>query len=199
MSVTYTNRKGRTYYLCQGVTKRGNPRYYFSREPQDTVLEEIPPGYEVRESVNGVVSLAKSRPLLLLEAEVQAVRDAVRKHAKAKHYRVDAKPKRIIVYEHIGPGWVELVTELATELGIGARLSGDRLRQLEEEELMRGQFSPIMRFILTDAENRRFKAQRMCFLGGIENWIDVEYDQPVGELASRLIPTLGTDAFFELF
>ena len=48
MSITYTNRKGRTYYLCQGVTKTGKPRYYFAREPRDTVLEELPGGYEIR-------------------------------------------------------------------------------------------------------------------------------------------------------
>jgi hypothetical protein len=41
VSVTYTNRKGRTYYLCQGTTKTGKPRYYFAREPKDELLDEI--------------------------------------------------------------------------------------------------------------------------------------------------------------
>jgi len=39
MSVTYTNRKGRKYYLYQGVTKSGKPRYYFSREQKGEPLE----------------------------------------------------------------------------------------------------------------------------------------------------------------
>ena len=30
MAITYTNRKGKTYYLHEGVTKKGKPRYYFS-------------------------------------------------------------------------------------------------------------------------------------------------------------------------
>ena len=47
MQVTYTNRKGRTYHLCQGVTRTGKPRYYFAREPKGKPVEQIPEGYEI--------------------------------------------------------------------------------------------------------------------------------------------------------
>ncbi len=56
MPITYTNRKGFTYYLCRGVTKTGKPRYYFAREPKDEPVEQIPDGYTISESVNGIVS-----------------------------------------------------------------------------------------------------------------------------------------------
>ena len=71
--LTYTNRKGRTYYLCQGVTKTGKPRYYFTQKPKDKVLEHIPEGYRISESVNGRVSLVKDRPMQILSEE-QGVR-----------------------------------------------------------------------------------------------------------------------------
>ena len=58
MNVTYTNRKGYTYYLCRGTTKTGKPRYYFAREPKGDPVEQIPEGYEIRESVNGILVLA---------------------------------------------------------------------------------------------------------------------------------------------
>ncbi len=61
MTVTYTNRKGRKYYLHRGVTKTGKPRYYFSRKEKGELVDEIPTGYEINESVNGIVSLAKLR------------------------------------------------------------------------------------------------------------------------------------------
>jgi len=51
MPVTYTNRKGFTYYLCRGMTKTGKPRYYFAREIKDEPLEQIPDGYTISESV----------------------------------------------------------------------------------------------------------------------------------------------------
>jgi len=42
MTITYTNRKGVTYHLCQGVTKTGKPRYYFARQPKGEPVPEIP-------------------------------------------------------------------------------------------------------------------------------------------------------------
>ena len=48
MPVTYTNRKGLTYYLCRGLTKTGKPHYYFARESKDEPVEEMPPGYAIR-------------------------------------------------------------------------------------------------------------------------------------------------------
>jgi hypothetical protein len=73
MPITYTNRKGVTYHLCRGVTKTGKPRYYFAREPKGEALDEIPPGFKISESVNGVVSLMQDRPSPILPAEVAAV------------------------------------------------------------------------------------------------------------------------------
>jgi hypothetical protein len=70
MPITYTNRKGRTYYLCQGVTKTGKPRYYCAREIKDTPLEQIPEGYTISESANGVVSLSKTQVSLLRAEEI---------------------------------------------------------------------------------------------------------------------------------
>ena len=167
MPVTYKSRKGYTYYLCQGVTKKGRPRYYFSRNPQGTVLEEIPEGYEIRESVNGIVSLAKSRPMELLDSEIAAVQQALDAHPKARKYRKDVKPRQITIYESIGPA-------------------------------LRPQFTPVMRFTLLDRENRLFEAERMCYRGAVEDWIDIAFGKPIHELCSQLIPKLGTEEFFEL-
>ncbi len=49
MAVTYTNRKGVTFYLCQGMTKSGKTRYFFAREPKGEPVEQIPGGYVIRE------------------------------------------------------------------------------------------------------------------------------------------------------
>lgn len=103
MPVTYTNRKGRTYYLCQGVTKTGRPRYYFAREPKGKPVEQIPEGYEIRESVNGVVSLAKARPAQILPEEVSVVEAAVGRHPRSQDYRISVKHDRIEIYELVVP------------------------------------------------------------------------------------------------
>ncbi|HDH98756.1 MAG TPA: hypothetical protein ENF70_06465, partial [Deltaproteobacteria bacterium] len=51
MAVNYTNRTGKTYYLREGKTKSGKPRYFFSAQQQGKgeVVDRIPDGYEIYE------------------------------------------------------------------------------------------------------------------------------------------------------
>jgi len=158
------------------------------------MLTEIPAGYEIRESVNGVVSLTKTRPREISDGEISAVMAAVRMHPKASRYRVDTKSSDITIYENIGPDGLEL----AAELGLDTH-SKNALRRIEERDRRSGQFSPMMRFILTDKQRRLFTAQRMCFLSGKDDWIYLQHDKPIAKLARQLVPVLGTDQFFELF
>jgi hypothetical protein len=198
MAVTYSNRKGRTYFLCRGVTKTGKTRYFFAREPASELVEEVPEGYEISESVNGVVSLVKLRPALLLETEIRAVKRALENHPRARLYRVEAKARRITVHDYAGTDPREMVQELSERFGL-PRFANDRLARFEAERLTQGQFTPVMRFTLIKDQKRRFKAERMCYLGSIDDWIVIAFDKSIEELAHTLIPALGSDEFFELF
>ncbi len=199
MPVTYTNRKGLLYYLCQGVTKTGKPRYYFAREPKGEMLEQIPEGYEISESVNGIVSLVKARPAQILPKEIAAVEAAVRRHPKSRNYRVSVKHDQINVYERIGPDVDDLMDVLRKSLHDLPTPSQTTLGRVQSDLDRHAQFTPVMRFVLADAEQRTFGVQRMCYLGSIDDWIGIgEYGQ-IDELAARLIPKLGTDKFFELY
>jgi len=103
MPVTYTNRKGQTYYLCQGLTKTGKLRYYFARQPIDGSPDQIPEGYKISESVNGVVLLVKDRPQLILPQEIASVEAVLARHPKGRDYRVAVHKNQIIIYERLGP------------------------------------------------------------------------------------------------
>src|SRR6266568_381064 len=167
MPVNYTNRKGQTYTLYQGQTRSGKPRYYFGRagQGQGEPVTEIPPGYSITESVNGVVSLAKDRPSLIQPEEVAAIEAAVQRHPEAHRYRVVVKQNRIEIYERVGPD-----------------------------------YEPVLRFNLLDPAERRFGVERMCYRGSIDGWLELMLTAgPVAELARELVPTLGTDQFFELW
>jgi hypothetical protein len=194
MPITYTNRKGVTYHLCRGVTKTGKPRYYFAREPKGEVLNEIPPGFKISESVNGVVSLMHDRPSPIWPEEMVAVEAAVRRHPKVHNYRVGAKGDRIVVYERVGPDTRDLLTEFK-HLG---PFSPGQVKGLQEILDRHARFTPVLRFILADAERRAFRAERWCYLGSIDDWIYIGQWEPIDQLASELIPALGTDEFFEL-
>ena len=195
MPITYTNRKGFTFYLCKGVTKTGKPRYYFASEPKGAPVEQIPAGFVISESVNGVVSLTKARPMLILPEESAAVQAAVQRHRKAGNYRVNVRHNQIEIYERVGPDADTLLTIFKEEEG---RLDAGIRERVENEMDRYSQFTPILRLILTDAETRTFGAQRMCYLGSIDDWIDLGYSGTAAQLARRLIPTLGSDAFFDL-
>ncbi len=197
MPVTYTNRKGYAYYLCQGLTKKGKPRYFFARTPKDTVLEEIPQGYEIRESVNGNVSLARVRPIELLDSEISAVQEALNAHPKAKLYRKDVKPRQITIYESLAADLGRLATPIKKLLGSEAE-AHELVQQMQETEYRRAQFSPVMRFTLTDDGHRLFVAERMCYRGSVDDWIKIEIDKTIDELCAKLICKLGTDGFFDL-
>jgi hypothetical protein len=186
--------KGLTYYLCRTTTKTGKPRYYFAREPKGDPLEEIPEGFEIGESVNGLVFLRKVRPAQILPKEVAAVESAVEQHPKSRNYRVDVKHDRIEIYESTGPD----VDELFSHLGKAGLLFRGR-EQEAREILERGaRFTPVLRFILANAKQRTFRVERMHY-GGRTEWLELGQTGPVKRLARRLIPTLGTHRFFELF
>jgi hypothetical protein len=195
MPITYTNRKGFTYFLNKGVTKTGKPRYYFARERKGELVEEIPTGYEIEESVNAIVSLVKARLQLIRPEESASVDAALKKHPKAKNYRVAIKTDQIMIYEGIGGGMDSLRIILG-QAGLNIETVEERL----QEELDRyTQFTPVMRFILDDQETREYHAERWCYSGSIDDWIYAGHSGKINSLAKKLIPTLGTDAFYELY
>jgi len=195
MPVTYINRKGITYTLCQGVTKTGKPRYAFVRNPEGKrVVEAIPAEYEISESVNGIVSLVRTRVQKLLPGEIAAVEEAVRRHPKAHNYRVNVRPDRIEVYESVGPDADRLLSDLRGLMGFLSKTKEDDLRELLARD---AQFRPVLRFILQDEGTRTYSAERWCYLGSIDGWLFITTGL-LEQLAHRMIPTLGTDRFFEL-
>jgi hypothetical protein len=63
MAYTFTNSKGNKYILHARVTtlKNGQQQtiYFFSREEKEGALDEVPNGYQVAESRNGLPVLKK--------------------------------------------------------------------------------------------------------------------------------------------
>lgn len=98
MSITYTNRKGDTYHLHRGTTKKGNPKYHFAKKEPDTPVETIPDSYEIYENPNAQVFLRKIRPKLITDEELAIVQQGVKAYAQVKHFLLDVKKNAIIIY-----------------------------------------------------------------------------------------------------
>ena len=63
MAFTYTNSRGQSYILHSKdtVLKNGHTRtiYFFAKDQRDSALNEVPKGYEVVESKNGLPVLKR--------------------------------------------------------------------------------------------------------------------------------------------
>lgn len=194
MPITYTNRKDVTYYLHRGQTKTGKPRYFFSRKVHGDLVDNIPEGFEIRESPNGIVSLAREKPRRIQDSEVQLVQAALNRHSsKGSDFRLDVKPDSITVYERVGPT-VDVLVDIFTKYGLPVKPRGvDQARKMLDRD---ARYEPVLRFELEDEKTRIFSAERMTYTGqGGWLYLDSDYLKP---LASRLIPLLDTDDFFEL-
>jgi len=59
-------------------------------------------------------------------------------------------------------------------------------------------FRPMLRFILIDEENRKFVAERYCFRGSIDDWIEIGGPDSLEKLVKRFVKHLGQDSFYDL-
>jgi hypothetical protein len=184
-----TNRLGVTYYLHEGTTKTGKPRYFFARTVRDGALDKVPDGYEVTESINGVVSIQKCRVEQdpIPEADVKAVESALRGQGHLRWHAVRAVGKAIVIYEpSTGPA---RVGEYARQLGMALPPAA-----YFKELMARAKYDAVMKF---ERDGDEYVALRMTYRGaGGWSWPLASGTLP--DLVRQLVPLIGTEAFFEL-
>lgn len=60
------------------------------------------------------------------------------------------------------------------------------------------QYTPVMRFLLVDAEKREFTVERMCCRGGMKGWLSLHRWGKIRNLAKQYVHHLGKESFFDL-
>jgi len=75
--VKYTNYKGNRYYLYEGVTRKGNSKYWFSKSIEGKMVDDIPEGFEIYEEPNGMVYLRKIQSKLITNEEIEIIKDSI--------------------------------------------------------------------------------------------------------------------------
>lgn len=187
MALSYTNRKGRTYFLHARKTKAGKVRYVFARSVGEGAVDEIPDGYEVQENVNGLVSLAKARPRSISATEEEAVRSQLEELSLGV-YRTEVKGDAIVVHE----------PQRSLDLLLGPSPQSPSVSRERLAEWARGgNYWPVLRIVLDDPGSRTFHVERMTYRG------DGGWSWPLGsgkieKLAKRYLSHLGKESFFDL-
>jgi len=192
VTITHTNAKGKLYYLHQGTTKTGKPKYYFSMESEGHLAESIPEGFEIYENPNAQVFLRRIPPKLITDEERRVVEEGMRTYADVKDSKIDVKGKAIVIYtadQDIGT-LAELFKDLSPTPS-----ANRQLMSLLRKEI---QYSPMLQFLLEDEKRRLFTAQRYCFRGSVDDWIDIGYG-PLTTLVKQYVKHLGQESYFELY
>jgi hypothetical protein len=191
MPITHTNAKGKIYYLHQGTTKTGKPKYHFSMQSEGTLAESIPVGFEIYETPNAQVFLRRIPPKIITDEERQVVEDGMRKYASVQDYKIDVRGNAIAIHT------AHQERETFREMFTGFRPDLDQT-QIAEFVAQAVHYSPMMQFLLEDEKRRTFTAQRYCFIGSIDDWIDIGHGS-LPTLVKRYVKHLGKESYFELF
>ena len=157
MPVFYTNCHGQTYLIHERKTKTGKPCYYASMRTEGNLIEAVPEGYEVYERPGGRVSVRKIQKSLILPHELQFVQDqlaplndreyAFFRSALGEGAFILSSVKRLMLERHCFR-WQ-------------AEIRGKEI--IIYEVSCNGQ--PILKFVLRDEEERKYRAYRWCFRG----------------------------------
>jgi hypothetical protein len=190
MAIEHINRKGKTYYLHQGKTKTGKPKYFFSLKPEGNLVNTMPEGYEIYENPNAQVFLRKIQPQIVTPEEVAIVRDGVKRYAKVEHFIVDVKGKHIVVYL--------CDQDMAALMSLPSMGLGGNTAKMQETLLRSVTYSPMMQFVLEDEQTREFGVERWCFRGSVDDWIMVDGGYDLKALVKKYAPHLGQESFYEL-
>jgi hypothetical protein len=190
MSIQHITRTGKTYYLHVGQGKMGKPNYFFSTEPGGPLVNSVPKGFELYENVGGQVFLRRKQPKLITDEELAMVEEALERHAEEWRYRVEVKKTAVCVYEasdntarleHIALPWISKAT-------------------IKQSAIQSANYIAMMRFVLADPEKRLFLAERFCFRGSVDDWIDIGGPaQKLSVVLKKFIKHLGKESVFELY
>jgi hypothetical protein len=217
-STSYTNRKGKTYYLHSVKNRKGALRYVMKASPAGA-LNALPDGHEIVEGVNGEVSVRRKKPQLIKPLEVQLVKSGLEKRG-LQGYRAAAKDKRITVYEPLKKeeDYQELLGLQAAYSqqfveSIAAHLPDDSPEMASMHQLL-GQVDdapreatiqrlvpdspvePVLRFTLSNKEKRLFDVERMTY-SGEGGWHYPAFGMRLADAAREYLPHLGKESFFE--
>ena len=189
------NRRGDTYYLQEGKTPTGKPRYYAGKELTGTPLAALPQGHEFYErpdSAQVIVRKMQSSPITELERQ-QAERTVARATG-IEQCVVAIEGSALVVYAP-----VEVRREADKILKVlGEKLSGfgieaARADAFRERHMLDARYSKLLRFELIDAASRTYRAERWGYQGWTE-WTRMPGDGPLAQLIESHSKHLGENS-----
>jgi hypothetical protein len=192
MPITHVNAKGKTYYLHQGTTQTGKPKYHFAMKSEGNLTDSIPEGFEVYENPNAQVFLRRIAPKMITDEEKAIVSEGMRQYSDVEDFKIDVKGNAIFVYTAVQD--INALMEIFQDYP----RSQDQKAQMMKTLRQGIQYTPEMQFDLVDEKKRTFITQRYCYLGYIDDWIPVGRSGKLPRLVKRYVKHLGKETFVTL-
>jgi len=186
----YINSKNKEYFLHKGKTKTGKDKYYFSQKSEGATDGTVPDGYEVYENPNSQFFIRKIQKQIITDKEKKIVEDGLKNFSDLKSFKVYIKNNKIIVYTPNQD--IDILADIMGSYKSVGKEDRDFLQTVID-------YSPNMQFILIDKKKRLFNIQRYNYRGSIDDWIDIDYFEPLEELVKKYVKHLGRESFFELY
>jgi hypothetical protein len=185
----YENRMGVRFFLHEGRTKTGKPKYFFAKTVRDGSLTGMPEGFEVTESINGVVSVRKKKvgEVSVPPADVKLVEAALARHQHLRWYKARVAEGAIVVFEpHPRPEELISFAEHAVFTG--------RVENFVEERMKKAQYVPVMKF---EIEGDDYAVLRMTYRGH-GGWSYPLASGKLDALVKKFLPNVGTEKFSDI-
>ena len=161
MPVQYTNRKGKIYFLHEGSTKKGNPKYTLSQS-KEGALNIIPEGYEIYENPNAQVFLRRIKPKLIKKTEEILVKEKFIKLIEQKYCKLTVEKKTITIY--LADQDVEKIREIWKNT---PRAQKEGVEVLIDKEIT---YSPVIQLVLQSQKERLFVVKIVYYEEGNRMW-----------------------------
>lgn len=225
-AASYINRVGHEYFVHQGITKTGKPKFFASQK-REGALAKLPHGFIFGESINGIVTIQRPKLLLVPEAEIELVKQKVAEFPHLKHYRVEAKNKSILIYEPLGmdsigalakvdsysmlgnlktmfgPRFDDAMAKTAKDMGITVAdlkradtYAAEEKRKKTVEHLIQNVQYDVVMKFTLDPILGPYCVERRCYRGE-EEWAPLGYG-PLDKMLKKYVRHIGKESFFDL-
>jgi hypothetical protein len=192
MPITHKNCHGQVYYLHEGKTKTGKPKYFVSMKSEGNLPEAMPTGFEIYERPGGMVYVRKIPQTPILPHELKYVQDKIAplgaKIAEREYAEWHAELDEVVLSPI-----KRLILGSCVHTRYEAEIRGKEIIIYE----VKGDGRPMMKFVLDNEETRVYSVYSWCFRDGIDGWFSLFSSGQLRDLVDQYCPTLGTDRFYE--
>lgn len=184
--LSYTNRKGQTYFFREVEGKRGKRIVCSTKETKDD-LTEIPDTHEIVETPNGQVSCRRRMVSAISDEERTVAEERCPKLVrKGVQVMVEIKKNALILHSRESSGLDDLA-----RIFPGIQLAAFRALANSVP------FEAVLKFELVDKQKRTFAAYRRCWVGGESDWLLLDKGTLLS-LLKKYVRHVEQESFYEL-